>query len=149
MHFRCPRCARRQAFPAARMNAGGRVPCRCGVTLVLDPPRERWPAAPGATRETADIVTLGYTITVERAAGVFDGLRQEIREALGLDGGPGGGSVPDPARADRPALLWQALGLALEPRLFVPAAVALLAAFAVGWIRPDHPSEQLAAAPLI
>jgi hypothetical protein len=82
-------------------------------------------------RETADIARLGYTISVERAAGVFDGVRQAMRVSLGLD--EPNREVPDPARAARPVMLWQALGLAFEPRRFVPAAVALLVALASGW----------------
>ena len=49
------------------MNAGGRVPCRCGVTLVLEPPREPRAQAGDVARESADIARLGYTISVERA----------------------------------------------------------------------------------
>src|SRR5215831_7478171 len=132
MHFRCPRCARRHAFPAARMNASGRVPCRCGVTLVLEPPREPRAPAAGVARETADIARLGYTLSVERAAGVFDGLRQAMRLGLGLE--DVGRSVPDPARAGRPAMLWPALGLAFEPARFLPATGALLVALSSRWV---------------
>jgi hypothetical protein len=114
------------------MNAGGRVPCRCGATVVLHPPRERRAAPEGARPEGADIATLGYALTVERATGVFDAIRQELRGALGIEGlAPG---TPDPMKAARPALLWPALGLALEPGRFVPAAVVLLAALSSRWL---------------
>src|SRR5262252_3773913 len=131
MHFRCPRCARRHAFPAARMNAAGRVPCRCGVTLVLEPPREPRAPAAGVARETPDIARLGYTLSVERAAGVFDGVRQGMRLGLGLE--EPGRTVPDPARAMRPAMLWPALGLAFELERFLPAAAALLLGLSSRW----------------
>src|SRR5215831_1299444 len=132
MHFRCPRCARRHAFPAARMNAGGRVPCRCGVTLVLEPPREPRSPSGDVARENADIARLGYTISVERAAGAFDGLRAGMRVALGLDDEARG--TPDPVKAARPVMLWQALGLAFEPRQFLPAAAAIWAALSSRWL---------------
>src|SRR5262249_2114606 len=69
--------------------------------------------------------------SVERVTGSFDALRQELRAALGIEGPAPG--VPDPVKAARPALLWPALGLAFEPRRFVPAAVVVLAALSARW----------------
>jgi len=112
------------------MNAAGRVPCRCGVTLVLEPPAERRTPAPGSA--AADILALGYTVSIERVRGIFDDLRHDLRGALGLEGaGPG---VPDPGRAASPSLLWPALGLAFEPGRFLPAAMLLLAALSLRWL---------------
>jgi hypothetical protein len=116
------------------MNAAGRVPCRCGVTLVLNPPRGGRPPLSSPDLATADIVTLGYIIDVERTTGTFEAARQGLRGALGL--GDGASGVPDPARAARPGLLWPALGLAWDPRLAAPGALVLLAALALRWVAP-------------
>ena len=133
MHFACPRCARKHAFPAARMNAAGRVPCRCGATLILDPPRARR-ATSSPDLAGADIVSLGYIIRVERAARAFDGAHNCLREGLGLNTPSASGGLPDPARAARPALLWPALGAAWDPRLALPAAALAFAALSARWI---------------
>jgi hypothetical protein len=98
------------------------------VILVLTPPRDRRAAPPPTA---VDILTLGYAISVERVTGSFDALRQELRGALGLEGPAPG--VPDPGKAGRPALLWPALGLAFEPRRFVPVAAAVLVALCARW----------------
>jgi hypothetical protein len=113
------------------MNAAGRVPCRCGVTLVLNPPRGGRPLS-SPDLAGADIVALGYTIEVERTTGTFEAARHGLRGALGL--GDGSSGVPDPARAAHPGLLWPALGLAWDPRLAAPGALTLLVALALRWV---------------
>ncbi|HVR62472.1 MAG TPA: hypothetical protein VMU50_11260 [Polyangia bacterium] len=133
MHFACPRCARKHAFPAARMNAAGRVPCRCGATLTLDPPRTRRPTSSRDLAD-ADIVSLGYVIRVERAARAFDGVHNSLRDGLGMGAPDASGGLPDPARAARPALLWPALGAAWDPRLTLPSAALGFAALSTRWI---------------
>jgi hypothetical protein len=127
------------------MNAGGRVPCRCGATLVLEPPRERPPGPLGGG--SLDIVTLGYAITVERQIGLFDDLRQGMRATMGLESGAPG--VPDPAKASDPALLWPALGLAFDPARFLPVAALLLAAMSMRWVPAVGPRLWALAGPAL
>ena len=115
------------------MNAAGRVPCRCGATLILDPPRERRPTS-SPDFSSADIVTLGYVIRVERTARAFDGAHNGLRDGLGLNTPNATGGLPDPVRAARPALLWPALGAAWDPRLVVPAAIMGFGALSVRWL---------------
>lgn len=126
------------------MNAAGRVPCRCGATLILDPPGERR-AASSPDLANADILSLGYTIRVERRAGAFDAAHNSLRSGLGLEAR--GDTVPDPVRARNPALLWPALGAAWDPRLVLPAAslglVALSLRWPVRWLVPGGPFTRL------
>jgi hypothetical protein len=112
------------------MKAAGRVPCRCGATLILEPPRGPHPlSAPDLAR--ADITTLGYTIRVETHARSFHAAHGALRTGLGLDSRDD--LIPDPARASRPALLWPALGAAWDPRLVILIAALGLLALEVRW----------------
>ncbi len=106
------------------MNAAGRVHCKCGATLVLDPPRSRMPSSPDL--HEADIVSLGYTIRSVASPRAFESAHEALREGVGL--GHPTATTPDPGRAARPALLWPALGAALDPRLFAPASVMMFGA---------------------
>ncbi|HEX3698679.1 MAG TPA: hypothetical protein VH374_25145 [Polyangia bacterium] len=115
------------------MNAAGRVPCRCGATLILDPPGDRRPVS-SPDLANVDIVSLGYIIRVERTARSFDGAHNGLREGLGLNAPSGAGGLPDPARAARPALLWPALGAAWDPRLALPAAALGFGALSLRWL---------------
>ncbi|HET6281080.1 MAG TPA: hypothetical protein VFH73_08940 [Polyangia bacterium] len=126
------------------MNAAGRVPCRCGATLILDPPGERRShTSPDLTN--ADILSLGYGIRVERRAGAFDSAHNGLRNGLGME--TRGDTVPDPVRARRPALLWPALGAAWDLRLVLPAMmlnlVALSLRWPIRWFLPAGPFTRL------
>jgi len=126
------------------MNAAGRVPCRCGATLILDPPAERR-SRTSPDLANADILSLGYSIRVERRAGAFDLAHNGLRNGLGLEAR--GDTVPDPSRARRPSLLWPALGAAWDPRLVLPVAAFNLAALSlrwpIRWLLPAGPFTRL------
>ncbi|MEA2701065.1 MAG: hypothetical protein QOI66_5336 [Myxococcales bacterium] len=115
------------------MNAAGRVPCRCGATLILHPPRDRRPGS-SPDLANADIVSLGYVIRVERTARAFDSAHNGLRDGLGLNTANATGGSPDPVRAARPMLLWPALGAAWDPRLAIPAAALGFGALSVRWL---------------
>lgn len=128
MHFKCVRCARRHSFPAARTGAGGRVPCRCGATLVLEPPATSGLRFSSPDHAEADITTLGYTVTAEARPRFFDGAHAALRAGIGL--GKQGAEAPDPAAASRPTLLATAFAASLEPRLWMPNAILAAASLA-------------------
>src|SRR5204862_8308715 len=128
-HFKCVRCARRHSFPAARTGAGGRVPCRCGATLVLVPPGASALRFSSPDLADADITTLGYSITVETRARFFDGAHAALRAGIGL--GREGATGPEPAEAGRPALLASAFAASLEPRMWRAGAFGAAVAFIV------------------
>jgi hypothetical protein len=129
------------------MNAAGRVPCRCGATLILDPAKDRR-AVSSPDLTSVDIVTLGYLIRVERTARAFDAAHNGLRDGLGLNtAGTNAGAAPDPARAGHASLLWPALGAAWDPRLVLPAEAlgftGLSARWAVHWFYAGGPLIQL------